>query len=44
MKNRPETELREFKSPLKSAKTRFKMSASLNLETFYTILSETYHN
>ena len=37
----PEAEFKEFKSRLKSAKTRFKLSAGLDLETFYTILSET---
>ena len=42
---RPEAEFKEFKSRLKSAKTRFKLSAGgLNLETFDTILSETNHN
>ena len=40
----PEAEFKEFKSRLKSAKTRFKLSAGLNLETFDTILSETNHN
>ena len=30
-------------NPPKSAKTRFKFSADLNLETFYTILSGTNH-
>jgi len=37
----PEMEFKEFKPRFKSAKTRFKFSAGLNLETFYTILSET---
>ena len=37
----PEAEFKEFKSRLKSAKTRFKLSAGLNLETFDKILSET---
>ena len=41
---RPEAEFKEFKSRLKSAKTRFKLSAGLNLETFEIILSETNHN
>ena len=36
-------EFKEFKSQLKSAKTRFKLSACLNLETFDTILSGTNH-
>ena len=31
-----EAEFKEFKSRLKSAKTRFKLSAGLNLETFDT--------
>ena len=39
-----ETEFKEFMSRLKSAKTRFKLSAGLNFETFDTILSETNHN
>ena len=39
--NIPEAEFKEFKSRLKSAKTRFKLSTGLNLETFDTILSET---
>ena len=37
----PEAEFKEFKSRLKSAKTRFKLTAGLNLETFDTILSKT---
>ena len=40
----PEAEFKEFKSRLKSTKTRFKLSADLNLETLGTILSETSHN
>ena len=40
----PEAEIKEFKSRLKSAKTRFKMSAGLNLGRFDTILSESNHN
>jgi len=39
-----QAEFKEFKSQLKSAKTLFKLSASLNLETFDTNLSETNHN
>ena len=35
----PEMEFNEFEPRLKSAKTRFKFSAGLNLETFNTILS-----
>ena len=38
-----EMEFKEFEPRFKSAKTRFKLSASLNLETFDTILSGTYH-
>jgi len=34
-------EFKEFKPPFKSAQTWFKLSASLNLETFDTILSGT---
>ena len=41
---RTEAEFKEFKSRLNSAKTRFKLSADLNLETFDTILSETNQN
>ena len=37
----PEMEFKEFEPPFKSAKTRFKLSAGLNLETFDTILSGT---
>ena len=36
-------EFKEFEPRFKSAKTRFKLSASLNLETFDTILSGTNH-
>ena len=36
-------EYKEFEPRFKSAKTRFKLSASLNLETFDTILSGTNH-
>ena len=43
-KGKDEAEFKEFKSRLKSAKTRFKLSAGFNLETFDTILSETNHN
>ena len=39
----PEMEFKEFKPRFKSAKTRFKLSAGLNLETFDTILSGTNH-
>ena len=39
----PEMEFNEFEPRFKSAKTRFKLSAGLNLETFDTILSETNH-
>ena len=35
----PEMEFKEFEPRFKSAKTRFKLSAGLNLETFDTILS-----
>jgi len=34
-------EFKEFEPQFKSAKTRFKFSAGLNLETFDTILSGT---
>ena len=37
-------EFKEFEPRFKSAKTRFKLSAGLNLETFDTILSGTNHN
>ena len=40
----PEAELKELKSWFKFAKTRFKLSAGINLETFDRILSETNHN
>ena len=39
----PEMEFKAFEPRFKSAKTRFKLSASLNLETFDTILSGTNH-
>ena len=39
----PEMEFKEFEPPFKSTKTRFKLSADLNLETFDTILSGTNH-
>ena len=39
----PEMEFKEFEPRFKSAKTRFKFSAGLNLETFDTILSGTNH-
>ena len=35
--------IKEFKPRFKSAKTWFKLSAGLNLETFDTILSGTNH-
>ena len=38
-----EMEFKEFEPRFKSAKTRIKLSAGLNLETFDTILSETGH-
>ena len=38
-----EMEFREFEPLFKSAKTRFKLSAGLNLETFDTIISGTNH-
>ena len=41
--NKPEMEFKEFEPRFKSAKTRFKLSAGLNLETFVTILSGTNH-
>ena len=37
------SEFNEFELRLKSAKTRFQLSHSLNLETLNTILSETIH-
>ena len=39
----PEMEFKEFEPRFKSAKTRFKFSAGLNLEIFDTILSGTNH-
>ena len=39
----PEAEFKEFKPRLKSAKTRFKLSAGLNFETFDTILTWINH-
>ena len=39
----PEMEFNEFKPRIKSAKSRFKLSAGLNLETFDTILNGTNH-
>jgi len=41
--NSPEMEFKEFEPRFKSAKTRFKLSAGLNLETFNTILIRTNH-
>ena len=38
-----EMEFKEFEPRFKSAKTRFKLSASLNLEIFDTNLSGTIH-
>ena len=38
-----EMEFKEFEPRFKSAKTRFKLSAGLNLETFGKILSGTKH-
>ena len=38
-----EMEFKEFEPRFKSAKTRFKLSAGLNLETFDAILSGTNH-
>ena len=40
---KPKMEFKEFEPQFKSAKTRFKLSAGLNLETFDTILSGTNH-
>ena len=37
----PVSEFNEFEPRLKSAKNRFQLSTSLNLETLNTILSET---
>ena len=36
-------EFKEFEPRFKSAKTRFKLSAGLNLKTFDTILNGTNH-
>ena len=36
-------EFKEFDPRFKSAKTRFKLNADLNLETFDTIESGTHH-
>ena len=38
-----EMEFKEFEPRFKSAKTRFKLSTGLKLETFVTILSGTNH-
>ena len=38
-----EMEFKEFEPRFKSAKTRFKLSAGLNLETFDTLLSGINH-
>ena len=38
-----EMEFKQFEPRFKSAKTQFKLSAGLNLETFDTILSGTNH-
>ena len=38
-----EMEFKEFEPRFKSAKTRFKLSAGLNLKAFDTILSGTNH-
>ena len=43
LNQRPEMEFKEFKPRFKSAKTRFKLSSGLNLETFDTNLSGTNH-
>ena len=40
---KPEMEFKEFKPRFKFAKTRFKLSAGLNLKTFDIILSGTNH-
>ena len=40
---KPVAEFKEFEPRFKSAKTRFKFSADLNLVTFDTILSGTNH-
>ena len=39
-----EMKFKEFEPRFKSAKTRFKLSAGLNLETFDKILSGTNHH
>ena len=39
----PEMEFKEFEPRFKFAKTRFKLSAGLNFETFSTIFSGTNH-
>jgi len=39
----PEMEFEEFEQRFESAKTWFKLSTGLNLETFDTILSGTNH-
>ena len=39
----PEMEFKEFEPRFKSAKTRFKLNADLNLETLDTNLSGTKH-
>ena len=43
IKSCPEMEFKELEPRFKSAKTRFKFSADLNLETFGTILTGTNH-
>ena len=43
LSNEPEMEFKEFEPRFESAKTRFKLSAGLNLEKFDTILSGTNH-
>ena len=43
LENLLEMEFKEFEPWFKSTKTGFKLSASLNLETFDTNLSGTYH-
>ena len=42
-RNQSVSEFNEFEPPLKSAKNRFQLSASLNLEKLNTILSGTNH-
>ena len=39
-----EMEFKEFEPRFKSSKTRFKLGAGLNIETFDTILSGTNHS